>query len=55
MCALVPPFRGGSHKELCENVLKGRPKPINECYSSTINNLVKACLHPKADKRPTLS
>ena len=44
LCALIPPFRGTSLRDLSINILKGRYPPIPSSYSKDLSDLISKML-----------
>lgn len=53
MCALKPPFRGGSLEQLYKNVTKGVYENIPKRYSSELSFILSQLLQTNPMKRPT--
>ncbi|OZJ02649.1 hypothetical protein BZG36_04405 [Bifiguratus adelaidae] len=51
LCALVPPFRGNTKKDLARKIQTGAVPPLPRQYSSELFDLIKLMLHP--EKRPS--
>lgn len=55
MCALQPPFNGTSLHMLALRIVKGSYDPIPKWYSQKLASLLKSCLNPNMDERPTIN
>ena len=51
LCALVPPFRGTSLRDLAKNVLTGKYPPIPRIYSKDLSDLISKMLTVDTHKR----
>mmetsp|Transcript_9222 Transcript_9222/g.30430 ORF Transcript_9222/g.30430 Transcript_9222/m.30430 type:complete len:490 (-) Transcript_9222:179-1648(-) len=54
MCTFNVPFEARSMDELRYKVLRGKYNPIPSCYSSDLQQMVRALLNPEPNLRPTL-
>jgi NIMA (never in mitosis gene a)-related kinase len=55
LCALQPPFLGGSLHILAKSILTDPIPPIPSHYTSVVVNLIKAMLQRDAKLRPTIN
>ncbi|CAN6651930.1 hypothetical protein TRVA0_025S01464 [Trichomonascus vanleenenianus] len=53
LCSLHPPFQAKSHLLLSQKIREGVYPAIPECYSSTLNKTISACINTNPHQRPT--
>ncbi|KAJ3354275.1 G2-specific serine/threonine protein kinase [Allomyces javanicus] len=53
LCALEPPFRGTSHRQLHDNIRNARYLPIPTEYTRTLREAIASMLQVTASRRPT--
>ncbi|KAJ3365906.1 G2-specific serine/threonine protein kinase [Allomyces arbusculus] len=53
LCALEPPFRGTSHRQLHDNIRNARYLPIPTDYTRTLREAIASMLQVTASRRPT--
>lgn len=53
LCALHPPFQAKSHLQLSQKIRDGVFNPLPDCYSSTLQKTIAACLNVNPVNRPT--
>ena len=55
MCALEPPFNGRSIHELALRIVHAQYKEIPKQYSEDMKILIRMCLNPEAEERPSVN
>ena len=52
LCTHEPPFNANSHLQLIQRIRKGDFKPIPDCYSKDLGNVISSCLKVNPLQRP---
>ena len=55
LCAREPPFNAQTHLQLVQRIRKGDFKPLPDCYSKDLKNVIASCLKVNPLHRPDTS